>query len=223
MNILTRSFFCPCALLAVLFLLPFQLGAAEGKATLLLSLTAYDNVAGGVLDGVADGHQSNAASFSVGLLSDESYHRVERGVLVFGLPAIPKGQQLKTATLKIHVRASGPRGGVSIYHSQKQNRQAGANDFYDDGSYADLVGVAATPAVGGTNDKPVSIVLDVTKWAKADYVSDPQAVISSFRLQIDDLVFAASEATNRYSFFGKGAANPDYVPVLALEFGPSTP
>jgi hypothetical protein len=223
MNIITRSFFCPGALLAALFLLPFQLGATEEKATLLLSLTAYDNVTGGLVDGVADGHQSNAVSFSVGLLADASYHRLERGVLVFGLPPIPKGQQLKTASLRIYVRASATRGGVSVYHSQTQNRQTGTNDFYDDGSYADLVGVAATPAVGGTNDKPVSVTLDVTKGVKADYHSDSQTIISSFRLQVDDLGFTASAGINRYSFFGKAAANPDYVPVLALEFGPRMP
>lgn len=209
--------------LAALVASAAQAQSDAAKATLLLSLTAYDNAVGGIVDGVADGHQSNAASFSVGELDDASYTRLERGILVFGLPAIPKDKRLLSATLRLHVRVSGTDGEATVYHSRQQNRQVGASEFYGDPTYSDLVGVAATPSVSGTNEKPVPVELEVTRWVEADYQSDFGTIVSSFRIQIDDLAFAAGGGSNRYSFLGKSAQNPDYAPVLDLKFAPRAP
>lgn len=188
------------------------------KAELLLSLTVYDNATGGATDGVADGHQSNAPSFSTGKLNDGSYSRLERGVLVFGLPPIPSGKRLVSATLRLHVRASGKDGEAVLYHSQQQNRKTGHNDFYSDPTYLEVAGIAATPSMNAGNDHPAPVELDVTRWVLTDYHHDAGPVVSSFRIQIDDLVFTPTPGNNRYSFFGKTAPNKDHVPELVLAF-----
>lgn len=191
------------------------------NADLKLSLTVYQNIVNG--EPATLGHQSNAASFSAGKLDDPSYHRFERGILVFSLPEIPQGEQLVSATLKLYVRGSATNGAASVYHSPTQNRQTGSNDFYNDPSYTDFAGDIATPATGGTNASPVLVTLDVTQWIRADYLLEGNSAISSFRIQIDGLDFTKTNQNNRYSFFGSTAADAAYIPVLELEFGPSIP
>lgn len=201
---------------------PAASATATEKAALLLSLTTYDNAIDRATDGVADGHQSDAASFSVGLLEDGSYNRLERGVLVFGLPEIPKGKRLVSAVLRLHVRVVGSDGEATVYHSRQQNRRHGTNEFHDDPSYSELVGVAATPPTDASHERPARVELDVVRQVLADYQSDFGSVVSSFRIQVDDLAFRKGRGSNRYSFFGKTAPDPAHAPVLELTFAPGS-
>lgn len=206
----------PVALAVGLCALPARLDAATVIAPLELSLYVYQNYADGVPTTM--GNQANSASFSAGELDEASNNRIERGILTFSLPAIPPGENLVSATLKLYVRLSATDGNASVYHSQTNGQLSGTNDHFSDTSYSSFVGYIATPATGGTDSSPKLATLDVTSWVLSDYALDPGSKRTSFRIQIDDLVFNENNVNNRYSFFGKTAANPDYVPVLELTF-----
>lgn len=216
------------ALLLALLSAPVQLGATTANATLNLSLTVYDNAVSGVTDGTGDGNQANASSFSVGELDDASNNRLERGILTFSLPSIPGGEELVSATLKLYVRGSGVSGDASVYHSQTLAPVSGSNSLYENSGYSSFTGSIATPSTGGTSGTPVLATLNVTQWILSDYQLDGGSVISSFRIQIDGLVFTENNTNNRYSFVGKNTSSPNVaydllVPVLELQYASAIP
>jgi len=218
----------PLALGAALCALPAQLEAVTLNATLQFSLTVYDNAVDGVTDGVGDGNQANASSFSIGKLDDSTYNRLERGILTFSLPAVPAGEELVSATLKLYVRTSGVSGNASVYHSQTLSPTSGTNAIYSDPGYTNFAGYIATPATGGTSSVPVLTTLDVTQWVLSDYQFDTGSISSSFRLQIDGIAFTETNTNNRYSFVGKNTNSPTagydaYIPVLELTFASASP
>jgi hypothetical protein len=86
-----------------------------------------------------------------------------------------------------------------------------------------LAGSIATPSTGGSSTTPVLATLDVSQWVLSDYQLDSGSVSSSFRIQIDGLVFTENNTNNRYSFVGKNTSSPNaaydsLVPVLELQY-----
>lgn len=200
-----------------------QAGATIVNATLQLSMHAYDN-ANPTPDGLGDGNDANAATITVGELDDAGVNRLSRGVLDFTLPAIPVGEELQSATLKLYSRiaVTPGTGDVAVYHSRTLDPRSGSNGLYQDTGYNNFAGTIATSSIGGSDAAPALASLNVTSWVTSDYLNDVGSFASSFRLQIDGLTFVEDNVRHLYSFVGKGATTLSaYIPVLELQFAPA--
>jgi hypothetical protein len=196
-----------------------ELGATVQNATLQFNLHAYDNAP---TDGSADGHDTALPTFTVGELDDPGVNRLYRGILDFTLPTAPVGEVLLSATLKLHIRlaVNAGTGDAVVYHSQTAHPTFGTNGLYNDTAYNNFAGTIATADSDGTDATPKLVTLNVTPWVLSDYANDTGSIASSFRLQIDGIVFTEDNVRHLYSFVGKNATTlAAFAPVLELQFG----
>ncbi|AHF94411.1 hypothetical protein OPIT5_14760 [Opitutaceae bacterium TAV5] len=187
----------------------------------VVTLTAYDNLP---VDGTGNGHNAAGDNISSGEQDDANAKRLDRAVMVFSLPTLAEGEVLVSATLRFYVRTVSTDSATPdaiLYHSQTQNRTTNNTAFYEDASYANTGLSAANTSMIASASAPLLVTLDVTQWVKIDYQLDSGSVVSSFRIQVDNLEFVDDNQSRRYSFFGKNSES--YAPQLVIETGPAIP
>ncbi len=173
-------------------------------------------------DGSGDGavvNQGNAGTIRafLGQRNDDNsnFHRLERPMYRFDLPALGGGQTLASATLRLYLesRSAGIDYNATVYHSQADNtRPVVGAPVYDDPSYS-AVGDIATPST--TVGQYVTI--DVTSQVLSDYANDG-TLVAAFRIQADGLTYDDSKPTQLYQFIVSRTGYESQWPELVLEF-----
>ncbi len=205
------------SLMAVAVTLTLVFAGAAANATDLPTITATQNAYiwdVPPFDGTGN-DRDYGNTMIVGEMDVGSIKRLARGVVQFELPELPQGEILQSATLMLYVsnvvNESGLLDDVSIYHSQPWNSTTVPVSLYENTSYVDT---GLEPISSST---PINswVSISVTGWVADDYRLDPpEDLISSFRLQINDLVFIDDGKSHRYSI--AGINNSEFAPKLIL-------
>jgi hypothetical protein len=121
---------------------------------------------------------------SRGFVGEVSNDRLSRLISKFELPDPNRfGGRLDSAVLRFFLEgiAGTPEDGVSVMHSVDDNDLAKLPSDYEDPSYID----AGAPLVTPTDPIRAFYDVDVTDVVAADYESDSNSPVSSFRLQVN--------------------------------------
>jgi len=184
--------------------------SARSQGVAGLSGTIFDRWADGTVDGLfAPALNIGELDFSSGdYYGDNS---LSRGALLFGLPVIARGLEVRAALLRVHLQnvinpsAHPSFGPLQLYHSQTQNVFNG--DLIYSGTDFTRVGTVVTPnsAVGQY------YFVDVTPQVLSDYAAEGTNAHSLFRLQVDGLQFVEDNLPHYYEIAS------GYYPTFALE------
>jgi|GEM_PF-3354662 hypothetical protein len=145
----------------------------------------------------------------VGELDHSSVKRMERSLFCFELPALPPGEKVERATLRLYLASLRDEGGklpaARLHHNRPSTVATGYATYYENADFADtglVVATAQTPP--GT-----WVEVDVTKFVEQDYAEDVTTPRSWFRIQADGLEFADDNRSHRYVFkLSKGEHKP---------------
>jgi len=161
--------------------------------------------------------KSSRPRSSIGEVDTQDSNAMVRLVVKFVLPNVTNASHaLESAKLRFFLEdvEGSPAGPVSLFHSVTDNDVDVTPSDYDDPGYVDTALDLVKPS------DPVQKIyeLDVTQQVLTDYQGDADGLLSAFRLQINEAVFAEDNLSNRYRFTMPGAeANH---PQLVLTFVP---
>jgi|GEM_PF-280419 len=190
--------------------------ALQGHAVLADTLTTLPFVSSGVAWNGGFGNttgstfEATPGSYTIGSATPG----IGRGIVKFDLSAwasaLPQGETLQTATLRVfHRSTQGSPGAAVLYHSRTDNSATNAASLFQDGSYLATGLGWNPPQVEGT-----WIEMDVTSLVAADLSQDAPGALSAFRIQqANDLSLTTSSI--RY-LIDRSQGNPAQPPQLVL-------
>ncbi|MEM6332200.1 MAG: PEP-CTERM sorting domain-containing protein [Planctomycetota bacterium] len=166
--------------------------------------------------------------------------RVSSGVLnlfkvglLFDLPAIPAGQLVESATLRVSFRNenvfSGLYPDVSVFHSSTAGTaEVQASSLYEDASFADTGDDIFGQFDPVTTAADPYYTIDVTAEVLADYAGDLGSAQSVFRLEALDGLLGNPVSPGEQRYFIRSSANSGAggsetftaIPQLEVTFAP---
>ena len=195
----------------------FFLLCSNAHATLIVTPVAdgyaQDNIP---LDGLGNVGNATGNSWDIGYKSGVA---VYRGFIKFGLPTVPEGMTLESATLKVRMATqvnpssptnNNPTVNAVLYYSQADNTMEVWASHYQATTYQPTGLSVATPSQGDNT----WVAMDVTQWIAGDYAAEGVDAKSSFRVQMAD-GWIPGTSSERYVF---NSAETSASPVLELTF-----
>ncbi|AHF89199.1 hypothetical protein OPIT5_01930 [Opitutaceae bacterium TAV5] len=191
----------------------------------------WDNYTTDGVAGSGDVYADASTGVRVGALKSGGANRLERGLLLWDLPAvIPDGYVIASAQLQLNLASINgtPSGPVSLYFSSTSRAFSGTN--YNNNT--DFTNTGITVATSGT--VPGALSLDVTDLIKNAYdagafptqVGGQSIVVATFRLQDDTLPVTGATAANMtqayYRFIQSGTDGPKLLITYAAVPEPAT-
>jgi|GEM_PF-5416103 PEP-CTERM putative exosortase interaction domain len=205
-KILGTSFAIGCGILSL-----SPLRAAEYTPTYVWAGYVFDTD----LDGNGNSIDLDGQTIIAGELDQASVNRLERALLRFSMPAIPEGETIVSATLRLYV--TGVPTSVSPAQLYWSNDSKTLANNYSSSYYQNTTFVNTGLQVASTSTTANSWVeLNVTSFVLSDYANSGSTTYSWFRIQVDGLGFVEDNISHRYGFASENHADTTLRPQLIV-------